>query len=57
MDIEFGKITEFPRGSLCTLLKAGYSFEKGFERDCLSQWQEFDVFSMIIRIQQRLVVL
>lgn len=44
MDIEFRKITEFPRGTLCDLLKEGYSFEPRFERDCLSQWQEFDDF-------------
>lgn len=44
MDVEFRKITEFPRGTLCTLLKDGYSFEPRFERDYLSQWLEFDNF-------------
>lgn len=44
MDIEFRKITEFPRGTLCALLRDGYSFEPRFERDCLSQWREFDDF-------------
>ncbi len=44
MDIEFRSILEFPRGTLCTLLKAGYSFEPKFERDCIKQWQEFDDF-------------
>ena len=44
MDIEFRKITDFPRGTLCALLKEGYSFEPRFERDCLNQWQEFDNF-------------
>ncbi len=44
MDIEFRKITEFPRGTLCALLRDAYSFEPKFERDCLSQWQEFDDF-------------
>lgn len=34
MDIEFRSIMEFPRGTLCTLLKEGYSFEPKFERDC-----------------------
>ncbi len=34
MDIEFGSIMEFPRDTLCTLLKEGYSFEPKFERDC-----------------------
>ena len=44
MDIEFKKITEFPRGTLCSLLRDGYSFETKFERDWLSQWNEFDDF-------------
>ena len=44
MDIVFRKITEFPRGTLCALLKEGYSFEPRFERDCLDQWREFDDF-------------
>lgn len=44
MNIEFRKITEFPRGTLCTLLKDGYSFEPKFERDSLIQWLEFDDF-------------
>ena len=44
MDIEFRKITEFSRGTLCALLKEGYSFEPRFEYDCLGQWQEFDDF-------------
>ena len=44
MDIEFRSIMEFPRGTLCTLLKEGYSFEPKFERDCIRQWQEFDDF-------------
>ena len=46
MDIGFRKITDFPRGTLCTLLKEGYSFEPRFERDCLNQWQELENFSM-----------
>lgn len=44
MDIEFRKITEFPRGTLAALLKEGYSFEPKFERDFHKQWQEFDDF-------------
>lgn len=44
MDIEFRKITDFSRGTLCALLQDGYSFEPRFERDCLKQWQEFDNF-------------
>lgn len=44
MDIEFRKITEFPRGTLTKLLVDGYSFEPRFERDCLKQWKEFDDF-------------
>ena len=44
MDIEFRSIMEFPRGTLCTLLKEGYSYEPKFERDCIRQWQEFDDF-------------
>lgn len=27
MEIEFKRITDFPRGTLATLLKDGYSFE------------------------------
>lgn len=44
MDIEFRKITEFPRGTLISLLKDGYSFEPEFERGWQKQWQEFDDF-------------
>ena len=44
MDIEFRKITEFPRGTLAALLRDGYSFEPRFEGYWLSQWQEFDDF-------------
>ena len=44
MDIEFRKISEFPRGTLVTLLRDGYSFEPRFERDWYKQWQEFDDF-------------
>lgn len=46
MDIEFRKITEFPRGTLAALLKDGYSFEPKFERDWHKQWKEFDDFFM-----------
>lgn len=44
MDIEFRKITEFPRGTLAALLKDGYSFEPNFARYWQNQWQEFDDF-------------
>lgn len=44
MDIEFKKITEFPRGTLVSLLKDGYSFEPNFELNWKYQWQEFDDF-------------
>lgn len=44
MNIEFRKITDFPRGTLCALLKEGYSFEPRFERDCFNQWQDFENF-------------
>ena len=44
MNIKFRKITEFPRGTLATLLIDGYSFEPKFEEYWLSQWQEFDNF-------------
>jgi len=44
VDIEFKKITEFPRGTLADLLRDGYSFEPRFERDWLTQWKEFDDF-------------
>lgn len=42
--ITFRKITEFPRGTLVSLLRKGYSFEPQFERDWLEQWKEFDDF-------------
>lgn len=44
MEIEFKRITDFPRGTLATLLKDGYSFEPKFERSWHGQWQEFDDF-------------
>lgn len=44
MDIEFKKITEFPRGTLVALLKDGYSFNPKFENYWQKQWQEFDDF-------------
>lgn len=44
MDIEFKKITEFPRGTLAALLKDGYSFEPKFAHYWQKQWQEFDDF-------------
>lgn len=44
MEIEFRKITEFPRGTLIKLLKDGYSFEPRFERDDYRKWTEFDDF-------------
>ena len=44
MDIEFRKITEFPRGTLAALLTDGYSFEPKFEYYWKEQWQEFDDF-------------
>ena len=44
MDIEFRKITEFPRGTLAFLLKDSYSFEPRFEKYWQSQWKEFDDF-------------
>lgn len=44
MELEFRKITEFPRGTLAALLRDGYAFEPRFERDWHRQWQEFDDF-------------
>lgn len=44
MDIEFRTIKEFPRGTLCDLLRDGYSFEPRFERDWLNEWHKFDDF-------------
>lgn len=43
-DIEYRKITDFPRGTLARMLKDAYSFEPRFERDWHKQWQEFDDF-------------
>lgn len=57
MDIEFKRITDFPRGTLATLLKDGYSFEPKFERNWHDQWQEFDDFFMIIHTLLILVAL
>lgn len=45
MDIEFRKITEFPRGTLAALLKDGYSFEPKFEGDWHDQWQKSDIIA------------
>lgn len=44
MAIEFQPITAFPRGTLMALLRDGYAFEPRFERDWLTQWQDFDDF-------------
>lgn len=44
MQLEYRRITEFPRGTLAALLKDGYSFEPRFEPYWQSQWQEFDDF-------------
>lgn len=44
MEFVFKKITEFPRGTLCALLREGYSFEPKFEQDCFGQWRAFDDF-------------
>ena len=44
MEIDFKKITEFPRGTLAALLKDGYSFDTRLEGYWQSQWQEFDDF-------------
>ena len=44
MELVFKKITEFPRGTLCALLREGYSFEPKFEQDCFGQWRAFDDF-------------
>ena len=44
MDIEFKKVTEFPRGTLAALLRDGYSYEPKFEHYWQEQWQEFDDF-------------
>ncbi len=44
MAIEFQPITAFPRGTLMALLRDGYAFEPRFERDRLTQWQDFDDF-------------
>ncbi len=54
MDIEFKKITEFPRGTLAALLKDSYSFEPKFGLNWHNQWQDFDDFFMIILILPRL---
>lgn len=47
---------EFPRGTVCVLLRDRYSVEPKFEKDCLSKWKEFDDF-FIIRILQKFVAL
>ena len=48
MEPTFESILSFPPGTLCTLLRDAYAFEPGFERDFLSQWEDFDRFSMTI---------
>lgn len=44
MNLEFRKITEFPRGTLAALLNDGYSYEPKFAYYWQNQWQEFDDF-------------
>ena len=48
MEPTFESILSFPPGTLCALLRDAYTFEPGFERDFLSQWEDFDRFSMTI---------
>lgn len=43
-NLEFRKITDFPRGTLAALLKDAYSYEPEFARYWQNQWQEFDDF-------------
>lgn len=44
MEPTFESILSFPPGTLCALLRDAYAFEPGFERDFLSQWEDFDRF-------------
>lgn len=44
MAIHFMPITSFPRGTLCALLRDGYSFDPKYEQVFLGDWMEFDNF-------------
>lgn len=44
MVIEFRTFSEFQRGTICQLLKDGYSFESRYEKDWITNWQEADDF-------------
>ena len=44
MEPTLESILSFPPGTLCALLRDAYAFEPGFERDFLSQWEDFDRF-------------
>lgn len=44
MEPTFESILSFPPETLCALLRDAYAFEPGFERDFLSQREDFDRF-------------
>ena len=43
MDIEFRKITDFPRGTLYDILKDAYSFDERYAACWEGNWRETDV--------------
>ena len=50
MEIEFKRITDFPRGTLATLLKDGYSFEPNLNVIGMINGKSLMIFFMIIPI-------
>ncbi len=44
MDLQFKKFSDFERGTILLLLRDGYSFDKRYEKDWLTNWQESDTF-------------
>lgn len=44
MNLEFRRISEFPRGTLCALLADAYSFDCRCARHWGDDWREFDGF-------------
>lgn len=44
MSIAFKKVSDFKRGILLELLTDAYSFDRRYEQNCNSAWQDFDNF-------------
>lgn len=57
MELTFGKITEFERGTLYSLLKDAYSFDDRYQKAFDRDWLTFDQFFMIIPVLLKILVL